>query len=114
MFAVEYDPDGGSVPDITTSWWMLIITMTTVGYGDYSPETTAGRIIISIAIFIGLCLSAMPLAIVGSNFSNAWDRRLIVLVSEKLRYKMLKEGASITDVFYAFRIMGAKSDLDSH
>ena len=111
LFAVEYDPDGGSVPDITTSWWMLIVTMTTVGYGDYSPSSTAGRIIISVAIFGGLCLSAMPLAIVGSNFSNAWDRRLIVLVREKLRYKMLKEGASITDVFYGFRIMGAKPGL---
>ena len=42
VFALEYDPrdlsGGGRVPDVATSWWMLLVTMTTVGYGDYSPQ----------------------------------------------------------------------------
>ena len=34
---------GGGVPDVTTSWWMIIVTMTTVGYGDIYPLSSAGQ-----------------------------------------------------------------------
>ena len=72
LFAVEYDPldtsGGGRVPDVTTSWWMLLTTMTTVGYGDYSPQTTAGRVLTFFCMIAGLTMLAMPLAIVGSSF----------------------------------------------
>ena len=72
LFAVEYRPDdlknGSRVPDVTTSWWMLLVTMTTVGYGDYSPQTGIGRILMFFCMVSGLVVLAMPLAIVGSTF----------------------------------------------
>ena len=41
-------------PDLTVAdaFWWAVVTMTTVGYGDYSPTTTAGRFLIAIPSMI--------------------------------------------------------------
>ncbi len=35
------------------AWW-FVVTITTVGYGDYSPATQNGRLIASVIMFIGI------------------------------------------------------------
>lgn len=42
--------------------------MTTVGYGDVTPVTTAGRIIGSLVAFLGIGLFALPASILASGF----------------------------------------------
>jgi voltage-gated potassium channel len=44
-------------------WWS-IVTTTTVGYGDLYPETTIGRIIASILIFVGIELIGLVMGMV--------------------------------------------------
>lgn len=39
---------------ITTSMWNVVITLTTVGYGDYFPKSNAGRFIGIITAFWGV------------------------------------------------------------
>ena len=70
------------MPDVTTAWWMMIVTMTTVGYGDYYPITLAGRILAGCAMMGGLIVVSMPLAIVGNNFAEAWETRSVKLIGE--------------------------------
>ena len=38
-----------------SSMYLTIITMTTVGYGDITPRTNYGRILVMIAAIIGVC-----------------------------------------------------------
>ena len=40
--------------NLTTSMWNVIITLTTVGYGDYYPVTNLGRLIGIITAFWGV------------------------------------------------------------
>ena len=47
-------------------WWALV-TISTVGYGDHYPVTTAGRIISSIVIFAGVTLFAGVSGLVAST-----------------------------------------------
>jgi len=98
VYAFEYDPiGGGAVPDLTTAWWMMLVTMTTVGYGDFSPVTTAGRVVTGITMIAGLVVMSMPLAIVGNNFVEVWESRTIKLIGERLRQRaMLIEPECVT------------------
>eukprot|EP00756_Hemistasia_phaeocysticola_P008400 Hpha_TRINITY_DN14610_c2_g15::TRINITY_DN14610_c2_g15_i1::g.48378::m.48378 len=66
----EVEASFPSIPD--TLWWALV-TMTTVGYGDLYPHTGAGKAVGSMAMMFGTIFFAMPIAIVGAEFTNAWE-----------------------------------------
>jgi len=50
------------------SCWWCIVTLTTVGYGDYYPITYLGQFIGFITQMLGVLCLALPLSIIGSNF----------------------------------------------
>jgi voltage-gated potassium channel len=47
---------GGSINSLGEAFWWLIVTVATVGYGDFTPVTTTGRIIASVVIVIGVSM----------------------------------------------------------
>ena len=78
----EWDTNGNYVKDsgepneftsIFSCFWLIIITITTVGYGDISPTTVPGKLVCVAAMIFGILYTAMPLAIVGSFFFDAYD-----------------------------------------
>ena len=60
------NPDFESIP--ACIWWALI-TITTVGYGDMTPSTAAGKIVGSIGAISGVLMITLPVSVVASNFS---------------------------------------------
>jgi len=52
---------------IDALWWS-IVTMTTVGYGDISPETTGGRIVGLIVMLMGIGFLGLLTATIASAF----------------------------------------------
>lgn len=59
-----------------TAWdgvWWAITTVTTVGYGDYAPATTAGRILAMGVMFVGIGFVAILTAAAAERFIR--DRR---------------------------------------
>ena len=66
----------GSVPD--AAWW-AIATLTTVGYGDVAPMTPLGKFFGSFVMVIGLCILALPVAIISAGFAQELGRRDFVV-----------------------------------
>lgn len=66
----------GSVPD--SAWW-AIATLTTVGYGDVVPLTPMGKAFGGIVMVTGLCILALPVAIISSGFAQEAGRRDFVV-----------------------------------
>ena len=53
-------------------WW-AVATMGTVGYGDVAPRTAAGWILASLAQMMGILVIALPITVIGSNFSAIYS-----------------------------------------
>jgi voltage-gated potassium channel len=49
-------------------FWWAIVTMTTVGYGDFAPSSGAGRLFAVIIMFGGISLTALLTATISSIF----------------------------------------------
>ena len=73
----EAQPDKlGTIPD--AMWW-AIITLTTVGYGDVSPITAAGKAVAAVTAVLGLVMLALPVGIVATAFAQEIHRREFVV-----------------------------------
>jgi len=66
----------GSIP--AAVWW-AIETVTTVGYGDVTPKTVPGRIIAGLTMMTGILMIALPVAIIGSSFTEVVRQRSFVV-----------------------------------
>ena len=58
----------GEISKDDNPYWWAIVTMTTVGYGDFSPATPAGRIFAVLIMFIGISLVSLLTASISSIF----------------------------------------------
>lgn len=68
--------NGWEESPFTSIWAALywsVITATTLGYGDLYPTTPLGRVTACIWIFCGIVIIAMPIGIIGSNFSAVYE-----------------------------------------
>ena len=63
MYVIE-GPENGFT-SIPFSMYWAIVTMTTVGYGDISPQTTIGQIFASFVMIMGYAIIAVPTGIVS-------------------------------------------------
>ena len=68
------------------------MTMTTVGYGDTTPNTDGGKVVTTLAMLFGVLFISMPLAIVGNNFCLVWDDKERVIFVEKLTEQLERAG----------------------
>ena len=65
---VEYDAPGANITTLGLALWWAIVTTTTVGYGDTYPVTTAGRLIGSVIMVVGIGLIGTVSATVAAWF----------------------------------------------
>ncbi len=59
---------GGSIRTLGDALWWATATITTVGYGDLSPETAGGRVVAVFLMFIGIALFGVLTAGVAAYF----------------------------------------------
>jgi voltage-gated potassium channel Kch len=88
LFEHEAQPD--KFENIPQSIYWAVITLASVGYGDISPITPAGRAMTIVLAFIGIGIFAIPAALLSSAFSDQlkMDREALV---NKL-FNMLADG----------------------
>jgi voltage-gated potassium channel len=72
MYFVESEV--GGFTSIPSSMYWAIVTLTTVGYGDITPVTPAGKMIASLIMITGYGIIAVPMGIYLSEYADAKRR----------------------------------------
>jgi succinate-acetate transporter protein len=61
--------------------WLIVITMTTVGYGDYFPMTLIGHILIIFIAMWGIFTVSMMVVVLTNTFEmNSLERRALTIL----------------------------------
>jgi len=70
MYVVEaHQPDSGFT-NIPKSIYWAIVTISTVGYGDISPQTSLGQFIATFAMLLGYSLIIVPIGLISVEFAK--------------------------------------------
>ena len=74
IYLVEDPKDGFT--SIPKSIYWSIVTLTTVGYGDISPQTSLGQLLSALIMIIGYGIIAVPTGIVTVELAQAFKRQI--------------------------------------
>ncbi len=88
LFEHEAQPD--KFENIPQAIYWAVITLASVGYGDISPVTPAGRAVTIVLALIGIGIFAIPAALLSSAFSDQLHKERDALKQEL--FKMLADG----------------------
>jgi len=72
MYQIEGEQNGFTSIPVGMYW--AVVTVTTVGYGDISPKTLAGRLLASILMILGYGIIAVPTGIVSYELARGTDQ----------------------------------------
>lgn len=69
IYIIEGEKSGFTNIPISIYW--AIVTLTTVGYGDLSPQTPLGKIVASMIMILGYCIIAVPTGLVSIDIAES-------------------------------------------
>lgn len=79
MFTVENAAQPGHFESIAQAIWWAVVTLTTVGYGDITPVTYAGKLLGMVIMLCGVGTMALPAGILAARFSEELQSRREVM-----------------------------------
>lgn len=95
IFYIEKEANPNNFSSIPASFWWTIITMTTVGYGDMTPQTPQGRVVGALcAVFGVVVMVCLPSPVFISSFNEIYVRYITTL--KKNQKNTSKESSSET------------------
>jgi len=74
-YYIEMDFDSGFT-DIPTAFYWVVITMTTVGYGDIFPVSGLGKFVGTFCAISGALTMSLPLPVIVSNFEKYYEDQI--------------------------------------
>lgn len=82
---------------MTHSMWYCLVTMTTVGYGDYYPRTYVGKILCIICSFWGVFIVSLYIVSLQNmlKFNSTQNKSYLLLLRLKEKEKVMRHAADM-------------------
>ncbi len=109
MHLAEHDVQPEKFGSIPEAMWWAIVTITTLGYGDVTPVTLAGRLIASITMVTGYVMLGLPVGIVATAFAEEIHRREFVVTWSMLSRVPLFHGLDANSIAEIMRYLRAQT-----
>lgn len=74
MYLIEGDESG--FVSIPRSIYWAIVTLTTVGYGDITPQTDLGRMVSAMVMILGYSIIAVPTGIITAEITQTFKKNV--------------------------------------
>ena len=84
LYAIDKTMD---LTDFFNSCWLALISMTTVGYGDFYPRTLLGRCILFICCLYGMVVSSLLVAFMAQELQLSGPEYKAYAVINRLSYR---------------------------
>jgi len=98
--------DKKTFPNIGDGMWWAIQTVTTVGYGDIVPKSTAARLIAAVVMLAGISLLAVITAAIASEFVESTRRRIDGTSTDAVSTKLDQIGARLEVIEAGLKDLG--------
>lgn len=86
LLLVHYEANsGGSIKDMGDAFWWSVVTITSVGYGDFVPITQTGKIIGFIFLFGSFIMYAILIGQIASIMNNITENKRLGQYGTKLK-----------------------------
>lgn len=99
----EDDPNYQDYSLYNNSWWAVVVTMTTIGYGDYFPVTHLGRIVIVIACFSGVFIVSLTVVTLTISSEFSYGEKSTYEILQRLRIMKTLDKYSKRVIYYNIR-----------
>lgn len=77
-----------AIQNMFDALWLTIVTMTTVGYGDVTPKTAAGKTVATCIMIASMVFLALPVSIFGANLTELYlENRLAKKILRRKRQR---------------------------
>ena len=76
MYQIENSVQPEQFPNIPSTLWWAVSTLSTVGYGDVYPITPIGKVLGGIISILGIGLIALPSGIISSGLINDTGKKI--------------------------------------
>ncbi len=87
MYYLESDVQPDQFPDIISTFWWSVATLTTVGYGDVFPVTGWGKLVSGMIAILGIGLVALPTGILSAGFIEKIEEKNAKKIAQKAEQK---------------------------
>lgn len=75
IYLLESEGQPDTFGDLPSALWWVVVTLSTVGYGDAVPMTVLGRILGAVIMMLGIGMVALPAGMLASRFSDVMHRQ---------------------------------------
>jgi len=106
-----------SITNYLNAFWCTMVTMTTVGYGDFYPKSIPGRVIMFVVCILGIVVISLIVFLVTDflNMNDAEMKVMNIMIRMQKREGVTKEAAFVLSLlakllFISKRIKNEKMD----